>query len=217
MTSTDEVPASSPYVFISYAHDSAQHEKDVMMFGALLRSQLGINAHLDEWHADERRDWSEWALEQLETADFVLAIASPMFRERADGHGDATEGRGSRYEGALMRDKMTEDRVTWIRKILPVVLPGGTVSGIPRFLQPYTATHYLIKSLTPDGVVELWRLLIGRPQHPLPPLGTPPPLPAQDVLALPPQLNSAAKAGNTVKVKRSKAKNIVGGDFHTHG
>lgn len=217
MTSTDEMPAGSPYVFISYAHDSAQHKKDVIAFGALLRIQLGINAHLDEWHAGQRRDWSEWALEQLETADFVLAIASPMFRERADGRGDVTEGRGSRYEGALMRDKMTEDRVTWMRKILPVVLPDGVVSDIPRFLQPYAATHYRIESMTLDSVMELWRVLVGRPQHPLPPLGTPPPLPSEDVLALPPQLKPPAKAGNTVKVTRSKAKNIVGGDFHSHG
>lgn len=217
MTSTDKAPAGSPYVFISYAHDSAQHKKDVITFGSLLRSKLGIDAHLDEWHADQRRDWSEWALEQLETADFVVAVASPMFRERADGRGDTAQGRGSRYEGALMRDKMTEDRATWLRKILPVVLPGGVVSDIPRFLQPYAATHYRVESLTPEGVVELWRLLIGRPQHPLPPLGTPPPLPADDVLPFPARSTPPAKNGNTVKVNRTKARNIVGGDFHSHG
>ncbi|HEY2698176.1 MAG TPA: SEFIR domain-containing protein [Pseudonocardiaceae bacterium] len=217
MTSTDELPAGSPYVFVSYAHDSARHEKDVITFGTLLRIELGINAHLDEWHVGDRRDWSEWAPKQLETADFVLAIASPMFRERADGQGDVKEGRGSRYEGALMRDKMTEDRDTWMRKILPVVLPGGAVSDIPRFLQPYAATHYLIDSLTLDGVLELWRVLVQQPLHPLPPLGTAPPLPTEEVLTFPPRLTPATKAGNTVKVKKARAKNIVGGDFHSHG
>lgn len=217
MTSTDDVPAGSPRVFISYAHDTAQHKKQVLAFASLLRTELGIDAHLDEWYADERRDWSEWALQQLESADYVLAIASPRFRERADGQGDATEGRGSRHEGALMRDKMTEDRATWLRKILPVVLPGGYIADIPRFLLPYTATHYLIPSLTPDGVLELRRMLVRQPRHRLPPLGTPAPLPTDEVVAVSPRLTPPVKTGNTVKAKNVRARNIVGGDFHSHG
>lgn len=217
MTATDQVSARSPRVFISYAHDSSEHKQSVLTFGKLLREQLGIDAHLDEWYVDERRDWSEWALQQLESADFVLAIASPKFRERTDGQGDPAEGRGSRHEGALMRDKMTEDRATWLRKILPVVLPGQSLTGIPQFLLPYSATHYFVHRLTPDGILELRRVLVRRPRHPLPPLGAPPPLAADDPNGPAPHFFSPPTTGNRVTVSRSKARDIVGGDVHHHG
>lgn len=212
MTSPDEVPASAPRVFISYAHDSERHKKTVMAFGELLRVH-GIDAHLDEWYAHDRRDWSEWALEHVESADFVLAIASPKFRDRADGRAAGPHGRGSQFEGALMRNKMTEDRRKWIRKILPVVLPGWTVGDIPEFLLPYSATHYLIDELSSEGIVELLRVLTGQPSHPLPPLGTLPSLPSDGTVQPP---YRAPAAGNQVRVKNSKARNIVGGDFHAH-
>jgi hypothetical protein len=213
MTSTDEVPTNAPRVFISYAHDSDPHKKAVMAFGELLRAN-GIDAHLDEWYVHDRRDWSEWAPEQLESAEFVLAIASPKFRERADGRAKGPDGRGSQYEGALMRNKMTEDRITWLRKILPIVLPGRDVSEIPEFLLPYSATHYVIAELTSEGILELRRVLFGQPRYPLPPLGAPAPFPADD--RVPPPYRAPA-AGNQVRVKKSRAKNIVGGDFHSHG
>lgn len=218
MTSTHDVPADSPRVFISYSHDSEEHENTVREFGTLLRSQLGIDAHLDKWYVNDRRDWSEWAIEQLESADYVLAIASPKFRERADGRTAGPQGRGAQFEGAIMRNKMTQDRATWIRKILPVVLPGATIADIPEFLLPYSATHYVVSRLTPDGIVDLRRALIRQPRHPLPLLGTPPPLPAEDVVvAAPPQRVKPPKAGNHVRVTKSKARNIVGGDFNSRG
>lgn len=216
MTSRFDVPTDSPRVFISYSHDSADHKNTVIAFGTLLRTQLGIDAHLDEWYANDRRDWSEWAIEQLESADYVLAIASPRFRERADGRVAGPEGRGAQFEGALMRNKMTQDRVIWMRKILPVVLPGATIADIPEFLLPYSATHYVVSRLTPDGITDLRRVLVGQPRHALPPLGTPPPLASEDGVAPPPRVKPA-KAGNRVRVKKSKARNIVGGDFKPRG
>lgn len=211
------MPAESPRVFISYAHDSEEHKRTVLEFGELLRAQLGIDAHVDEWYANQRRDWAAWAIEQLESADYVLAIASPKFRERADGRSAAHEGRGSQFEGAMMRNKMTEDRATWIAKILPVVLPGMTISGIPEFLLPYSSTHYIISRITPDGVVELRRVLGRVPRHPLPPLGTPPPIPAGNVVPPIQQSVKPVNTGNRVRVTKSKARIIAGGDVHSHG
>lgn len=217
MTSTYDVPADSPRVFISYSHDSEDHKNTVIAFGTLLRTQLGIDAHLDEWYVNGRRDWSEWAIEQLESADYVLAIASPKFRERADGRSAGPAGRGAQFEGALMRNKVTQDRATWMRKILPVVLPGAKIADIPEFLLPYSATRYVIRRLTPDGIVELRRVLFQQPLHGFPPLGTPPPLSSEDVVSPRPQSGKPPKAGNHVRVTKSKARNIVGGDFNLHG
>jgi hypothetical protein len=216
MTSTDEVPADPPRVFISYAQDSSDHVNAVIAFSGLLRS-LGIDAHLDKWYDNDRRDWAEWATHQLASADYVVAIASPRFREWADGHNAGPEGRGPRFEGALMRNKMTQDQARWIRKILPVVLPCGHIEDIPEFLLPYSATHYLVSAVTREGIEDLLRVLTRQSRHPLPPLGPPQPLSAEAVIAPPPQPSKPAKAGNRVRVSKSKVTNVVGGDFNTYG
>jgi serine/threonine protein kinase len=75
------------------------------------------------------------------------------------------------FEAALMRDMLTGDRNTWIAKVLPVVLPGRSIEDIPVFLQPYSASRYLVDALTMDGIDELYRVLTGQPRHVAPELG----------------------------------------------
>ncbi|HEX3592931.1 MAG TPA: SEFIR domain-containing protein [Pseudonocardiaceae bacterium] len=160
-----------PRVFITYAHDSADHVRQVRRFATFLRSDAGIDAHMDAWYENERRDWSQWAMEQLEQADYVLAIASEKFRDRADGRATDGVGWGSKSEGAYLREKMSSDRPNWIRRILPVVLPGHTIDEIPCFLHPHMATHYIVPSITMEGIGDLHRALTRRPRFPLPKLG----------------------------------------------
>lgn len=160
-----------PRVFVSYSHDSNSHAEEVRLFATFLRTELGIDARLDQWYEEHRQDWSTWAIEQLAEADFILAVASPAFRARVDGRAPADKGRGAQFEGAILRDKMTQDRPTWTRRILPVVLPGRSVSEVPDFLTPYAATHYEVKEINLAGVEDLHRVLVGAPRHKLPPLG----------------------------------------------
>ncbi|MFN2496500.1 MAG: SEFIR domain-containing protein [Pseudonocardiaceae bacterium] len=58
-------------VFISYAHDNAEHEDRVRQFWLLLRAN-GIDAQLDKPAAERRQDWSLWMLRQVRRARFVL-------------------------------------------------------------------------------------------------------------------------------------------------
>jgi hypothetical protein len=155
-------------VFISYAYDS---ERQVHEFAWFLRAEGGIDIRFDLWDADRRRDWSVWIIEQVREADFVLVVASSAYKRRAEGGADSAEGRGVRFEAALLRDLLTQDRATWVHKVLPVVLPGRSVAEIPAFLQPYAASHYVIDSLTLDGVDELYRVITGQPRHRPPSLG----------------------------------------------
>lgn len=150
-----------PRVFISYSHDNEAHRAQVIRFATVLRTELGIDAQLDAWYEHSRLDWSQWAIQQLADADFVMAIASPAFRERVDGHGDPTVGRGARFEGSILRDLLTKDQRTWVRRILPVVLPGNVIADIPQVLSPYSATHYVISEFTADGLRALSNALAG--------------------------------------------------------
>ena len=84
---------TSTPVFISYAHDSDEHEEAVRDLWILLRS-CGVDAKLDKPAAERRQDWPLWMLRQVRDARYVLVVASPAYRRRAEGDAAADEGRG---------------------------------------------------------------------------------------------------------------------------
>jgi len=217
MTSNESPPVSSPYVFISYSNDSPEHRDQVLAFATLLRTRFAVDAHLDRWYEDTRRDWPQWAVDQLGKAAFVLAIASPSFRERADGRTGPDDGRGARFEGAIMRSKLTRDHADWTRRILPVVLPGFSVDDIPDFLMPYSASHFIVPELTPAGIADLVRTLTGQPRHPMPELGSSPVPPPADTGTSTSRPNAAPTVQRTNKIKNSKIGTIVMGDSYHIG
>lgn len=161
-----------PRVFITYSHDDERHRELVREFATFLRADVGIDVRLDRWADDGRRDWSLWAIEQLAEADFVLVIASPDYKRRAEGTEVPHLGRGAQFEAAMIRDNLTQDLPRATRRILPVVLPGRRVEEIPSFLNAHSTTRYEIKEFTPDGVAELLVALTGVPRFELPEIGT---------------------------------------------
>ena len=161
-----------PRVFVSYAHDSPPHKRQVLRFCTLLR-QLGVDVRVDEWDSGRRRDWFAWMIDQFRCADHVIVIASPRYRTAGDGDTSADRHRGVQTESATLRDFLYRDRATWTRKILPVILPGRSVTEIPLYLQPSCASHYQVPEITPAGVAELLAVLTGRARHVPPQLGTP--------------------------------------------
>lgn len=160
-----------PRVFVTYSHDSPEHEKLVREFCTFLRSSAGVDVHLDQWADDGRRDWSLWALEQIREADFILAVASPDYKRRAEGLAPSHEGRGSQAEAAVLRDELTRDIAGQTGRILPVVLPGRSVEEIPSFLRPYAATHYLVPEISHAGTADLLAALCRVAKYPIPPRG----------------------------------------------
>lgn len=167
---TGPAGTKTPRVFISYAHDDQRHVDAVLAFGEFLL-QSGIDAHMDRWDLDFRRDWYQWATEQITTADFVVVMASPMCRMVGNGEIENTQRRGLQSEMSLLRELLHADRATWLRRLLPVVLPGGTVSDIPLFLQPQTADHYLVADFTVPGAEDLLRVITGQTPYLRPAIG----------------------------------------------
>ncbi|MFC0108322.1 SEFIR domain-containing protein [Kibdelosporangium aridum] len=161
----------APRVFISYAHDSAEHMEQVREFGTFLRAQIGLEVELDRWFENARRDWSGWAVERLTKADFILVIASPEYRRRADGELPPSIGRGAQFEASILRNAVTEDRIRATERILPVVLPGRSIDDIPSFLNPYSTSRFHVTDFTREGIAELLGVITGRGQHPMPELG----------------------------------------------
>jgi SEFIR domain-containing protein len=162
---------TAPRVFVSYSHDSAEHKELVREFCTFLQRDVGVDVRLDQWDDDGARDWSAWAIEQLTMADFVLAIASPNYKVRAEGLAAPDKGRGSQFESAIMRDRMTRDLPAETRRILAVVLPGGSVDDIPIFLRPYATTHFVIDEISHEGVLGLRAAFANVARHPKPKRG----------------------------------------------
>ncbi|WP_181771595.1 toll/interleukin-1 receptor domain-containing protein [Amycolatopsis pittospori] len=173
----------TPQVFISYTHDSDHHCDQVRDFATLLVNN-GIVVELDQWATGPRQDWQVWATRFMTSYDYVLVVASEGYRRMGDGNGPADRNLGGQAEAALLRDLLQGDRKTWTAKILPVLLPGQDIEGIPLFLQPYAADRYPIASLTVEGADGLLRTITGQPRHLRPPLGRP--------LVLPPESGPGA-------------------------
>ncbi|MEV6239126.1 CATRA conflict system CASPASE/TPR repeat-associated protein [Lentzea sp. NPDC051838] len=150
----EPAPLRGPDVFVSYIHDSDEHKKDVRVFADLLRD-TGINVHLDQYYPNVRRDWYAWMLNLVPTADYIVVVASPMCRIVGDAAGDPGRNLGGRSEMGILRELLHSERQDRTRRMLPVVLPGGSVDDIPLFLQPRTMDHYVVPSLTKAGVGEV--------------------------------------------------------------
>jgi SEFIR domain len=156
--------ATSPRVFLCYAHGHRKHMNAVLTLGKLL-VKCGIDVHMDRWDLQSRRDWYRWALEEIPSADFVLVIASPLCQAVGDGRVGNKENLGLQAEMTILRELLQSDRDRWTSKILPVVLPGGSINDIPLFLQPTTADHYIVRELTASGADNLLRAITGNPRY----------------------------------------------------
>jgi hypothetical protein len=147
-----------PRVFISYAQESETHMREVLTFAECLH-RSGVGVVLDQDAAPYRDDWQLWATRSITGCDYVLVIASPMCRLVGDGAIDPEQHKGLQAEMRTLRDLYNSDHPYWLRRVLPVILPGGTVDGIPLFLQPHNADHYRVVSLDEVGTTDLMRTL----------------------------------------------------------
>jgi tetratricopeptide (TPR) repeat protein len=167
---------AAPRVFISYAHDDAEHEAQVMRLWLFL-IENGIDARLDVEADVEPQNWARWMLHELRAADFALVVASPEYKRRAEWDGKPGEGWGVQWEAPLIAQEVADDPTAALRKFLPVLLPGRTATEIPAWLGSTTNTRFEVTEFSVAGAERLLRYLLGRPAVIRPPLGAQPELP----------------------------------------
>lgn len=148
-----------PRVFVSYAQESDAHKAAVAELCELLEKK-GLDVRFDQQHLDERRDWDRWTTTQIQRSDYVLVIASPGYRDAANGELPEGERRGVISEYVRLTDQLHHSRAQWTKKILPVVLPGRSPQEIPLSFQPSTCDYYLVDSITDQGADSLLRVLL---------------------------------------------------------
>ncbi len=166
--------APSIRVFISYSHDSDEHSRRVLELADRLRKE-GIDAHLDQYEPAPTQGWQRWMQQQIEQAQFVLLVCTPIFRRRFEGRESAGVGKGATWEGQLVTQEIYDAQMN-NDKFLSLLLDGeDEEQALPIVLRPYT--HYRINS----RYEALYRRLTGQPEVVKRPLGEVKRLPPREV------------------------------------
>ncbi|MFD6970150.1 toll/interleukin-1 receptor domain-containing protein [Streptomyces sp. NPDC059949] len=170
----------TPLAFISYSHgDSDHHDEKVRTLWLRLRAE-GVNAEIDLSAAEQPQRWADYMNKTIDTADFILVVASPSYKRRAEGTEDPGVGYGVAWEAAHIKHYMYTHPGTWEKRILKILLAGGTPEEFPNFLGAHTVTYYNIDPATGAGIEKLVRYMTGQHFEIPPPLGTPKRYPPRD-------------------------------------
>jgi len=160
--SVDKVPK----VFISYSQDDDDFKDAVLAFSNRLRSE-GVDAILDQYEDSPVEGWPRWMENNMLEADYILAIASKGYYEKARMLVSTGSGKGTKWENLLMYQMLYEDD-TLNEKIIPVILNASDSKFIPLPIQG--STRYNI-SIEKKYYNLYWRLHGVKPTE-KPPIGT---------------------------------------------
>lgn len=156
---------SIPKVFISYSHDSSEHDNRVLALSNRLRRE-GVNVIIDQYEASPPEGWPRWMDRNIRDSDFVIVICTETYYNRVIGKSEPGKGRGVKWESTLtfqyIYDVDTENT-----RFIPVLFEPDQVKYIPTPLRG--ATHYCID--TDQGYESLYRRLTNQPLVEIPDLG----------------------------------------------
>ena len=159
-------------VFISYSHDSDIHREFVRNLANDLRRD-GLDCQIDQYvNGFPPEGWQRWMEAQVERADFVLIVCTPLYLQRYRGN-DPDGGRGVNFEGVVI-SQMLYDHYYRNAKFIPVIPAQGSLDDVPLPLKGYT-TYTL-----PQDYTALYRLLTDQHATPAPAIG--------NIIYLPPEI-----------------------------
>src|SRR3990172_72887 len=110
----------APKVFISYSHDSPEHAGRVLTLSDRLRDG-GVDSHIDQYEVSPQEGWPRWMLKRLKWADFVLVVCTATYNQRFTGEAPAGQGKGVKWEGAVLTQELYEAE-SQNTMFIPVVL-----------------------------------------------------------------------------------------------
>jgi SEFIR domain len=163
---------AAPKVFISYSHDTVEHQERVLSLADRLRAD-GIDAEIDQYNAAPPEGWPLWCERQIASADVVLMVCTETYYRRVSGDEERGKGLGVVWEARIIR-QLFYDAGAVSDKFVPVLFSDASPEQIPTPIKGWT--RYVV---TEDGYEDLYRRLTGQPRLLRPPLGTIRPLPTR--------------------------------------
>ena len=163
----------SQYTFITYAHDSLAHERQVLAFANKLRAN-GVDAQLDQYEPHPPEGWPKWMEGQFLKAEVILVIPSEKYLARYTQKDGA--GSGARFEGAILTSMLLKSGVSFERMAV-VLFDSMSAKFIPDLL--HGCPRYDLSRSGQYDVLYGW--LTNQKSVDRPPLGTVTKLPPLDL------------------------------------
>jgi tetratricopeptide (TPR) repeat protein len=177
-------PERPPKVFISYSHDSPEHEDRVLDLAERLVEKDGIDVSLDRFVNPPPASWPKWMNAEMKAADFILVVCSATYLAKVESKVKPGEGKGVKWE-SLLSYQQIYDNDSDSSRFLPVLLKGGKYEHIPDPMRG--GSHY-----RPEEDAEYEKLIRHITNQPETPKPKPGPL-----RKLPPKQRQAAKSPAT--------------------
>jgi SEFIR domain len=124
----------NPKVFISYSHDSREHQDRVLELSNRLRNE-GIDCSLDQYEDSPPEGWPKWMDRNVYDSDFVLVVCTEIYYKRVKGKDE--NGRGIKWESTLFYQQLY-NAGAHNTKFIPIIFNDGKFENIPEPLQGAT-------------------------------------------------------------------------------
>jgi hypothetical protein len=156
---------TAPRVFISYSHDTVEHQERVLGLADRLRTD-GIDAEIDQYNTAPPEGWPLWCEQQITAADVVLMICTETYQRRVSGNEERGQGLGVVWEARIIR-QLLYDAGAISDKFVPVLFFDASPEQIPTPIKG--CTYYVVD--TENGYEDLYRRLTGQQSLVRPALG----------------------------------------------
>lgn len=167
---------STPKVFISYSHDSAEHKRWTLDLATRL-VHAGIDANIDAWSLKPGDDIPHFMETQLTIADRVLMICTDNYIVKANkGAG------GVGYEKMIVTASMMKNIDD--NKVIPIIRQNGSTET-PTFLKSKLYLDFSNDAEFESVIDDLIRAIHGEPLYKKPAIGSNPLTTAQEKPAEP--------------------------------
>jgi len=159
-------------VFISYSWDTEEHRVRVLELANALR-EAGVDAEIDQYYPHNALPWPRWCEQQIEAAQFVLMICTPVYREKIEKpEKNPKEGQGVCWEADYIYNELFRNKGQ-NTKYLPVLLEPNDRESIPGRLSGFSEYKLQRPYGRCEGFQKLLDRLEGINRAPKPPLGMP--------------------------------------------
>ncbi|OAM91258.1 hypothetical protein AW736_04105 [Termitidicoccus mucosus] len=149
-------------VFVSYTHDSMEHDARVLALAKELRHR-GFDCDLDQFHANQ--SWPTWMENRIAWAEKVIVVCTETYLRRWQNNEKPGIGLGAQWESLLTRQWLYESPEVH-NKFVPMVFDRSDLQYIPMPLRDVT------RIVITDGYDGLVRRLLDIPPAEAPPVRT---------------------------------------------
>lgn len=146
----------APRLFISYSHDSREHEDRVRALADRLRGD-GVDAVIDQYDTAPPDGWPVWMDREIQKADFVGLVCTETYLRRVEGRESPGKGRGVLWEAKLVYNHLYLAD-TAVQKFVPILLDAGVPSSVPWPLRGLAC--YQVSTV--EGYEKFYRHLTGQ-------------------------------------------------------